>query len=293
MDRLEAMQTFVRVAELGSFAAVAQQLGVARSVVTRQIAALEQRLGGPLFTRSTRRLALTSAGSAFLERCRVILNLVEAAETDAAAERAVVRGSVRMGVPLSYGLKRLAPLLLQFAERHPAVALEVDYTDRRLDLVEQGFDLAIRVTARLAPSDVVRRLGTCRLQVVAAPDYLARHGTPVHPSELASHECLTYTGDPNPQAWSFLIDGQVQRIAIRSRFASNNGEVLLDAAAHGFGVALQPDFITDTWLADGRLVPILEAYTPPPLGVHALLPGGRHMPYRVRALLEFLADALA
>ena len=151
MDRLDAMRLFLRVAELGSFSAVALQAGVARSVVTRQIAALETHLGVKLMARSTRRLALTSAGSAYLEKCRVILNLVEAAEADVAAERLTPRGNIRISLPLSFGLRRLAPLLLDFSQRHPEVSLDMDYSDRRINLIEEGIDLAIRITRRLEP----------------------------------------------------------------------------------------------------------------------------------------------
>jgi DNA-binding transcriptional LysR family regulator len=293
MDRLEAMRTFLRVAEVGSFSAVAQQLGVARSVVTRQVAALEAHLGAKILARSTRRLSLTSAGTAYLEKCRVILNLVEAAETDVAAERAVARGKLRIGLPLIFGLKRLAPLLLDFAELHPGVNLDMDYTDRRVDLVEEGFDLCIRVTRRLGEGDVVRRLGEVRIRTVASPAYLARHGRPAHPSELAGHECLGYTGDPNPGTWPYTIDGRTENVYVQYRMSTNNGDVLAEAAVRGHGITLQPDFIADPWLADGRLVEILEDYAPAPLGVYALLPGTRHLPYRVRVLIDYLAVRLA
>lgn len=293
MDRLQAMESFVRVVELGNFSAAARQAGVARSVVTRQVAALEQHLGVKLLNRSTRRLSLTSAGTRYLEKCRVVLNLLEAVETDLAEERGELRGRIRMGLPLSYGLKRIAPLLLPFAERHPEVSLEADYTDRRLNLIEEGFDLAIRVTSRLAPGDVTRRLGGCRIVAVASRDYLARHGTPAHPSELSGHECLAYLGDANPNLWSFDMGGRVESFPIRSRFSASNGEALLGAAARGFGITLQPDFIADEWLADGRVVPVLASFRVPGLGVYALLPSGTHMPFRVRALLEYLATHLA
>ena len=292
MDRLDAMRIFVRVAELGSFSAVAQQLGVARSVVTRQVAALEAHLGAKLMVRSTRRLSLTSAGTAYLERSRVILNLVEAAETDVAEDRAVARGNVRVGLPLSFGLKRLAPLLLEFAELHPQVSLEMDYTDRRVDLVEEGFDLSIRITSRLGPGDVVRKLGTCTLVTAASPAYLARHGRPLRPADLAGHECLAYTGDPQPGTWTYGAGDRAESVYVRSRFSANNGDMLAEAAVRGLGVTLQPDFIVEPYLADGRLERVLEAFEPPPLGVYALLPGTRHMPYRVRVLIDFLSERL-
>lgn len=292
MDRLQAMETFVRVVEQGSFSAAARQAGVARSVVTRQVAALEKHLGAKLLNRTTRRLSLTSAGTRYLEKCRVILNLAEAAESDLAEERAELRGRIRIGLPLSFGLKRIAPLLLQFAAAHPEVSLEADYTDRRLNLIEEGFDLSVRVTSRLAPGDVARRLGSCRVFAVAAPDYLARHGTPAHPAELSDHECLAYLGDANPNLWSFDTGGRIESFPIRSRFAASNGEALLAAAAQGFGITLQPDFIVADWLADGRVVTVLGAFAAPGLGVHALLPSGTHMPFRVRALVEYLAASL-
>jgi DNA-binding transcriptional LysR family regulator len=286
------MRLFVRVAELGSFAAVARQLGVARSIVTRQVAALEAHLGAKLMVRSTRQLSLTSAGTAYLEKCRVILNLVDAAETGVAEERAVARGNIRIGLPLSFGLRRLAPLLLEFAERHPAVSLEMDYTDRRVDLVEEGFDLSIRITSRLAPTEVVRRLGSCSVVTVAAPGYLAMHGRPASPSELAGHACLVYSGDVDPGTWSFGRGERVVRVEVRSRFSANNGDVLAEAAAHGLGITQAPDFIAQPYLEDGRLEQILADFAPVELGVYALLPGARHLPYRVRALIDFISTRL-
>ncbi len=293
MDRLDAMHLFTRVAELGSFSAAAQQLGVARSVVTRQIAALEAHLGVKLMARSTRRLSLTSAGTAYLEKCRVILNLVEAAETGVAEERLTPRGNIRISVPLSFGLKRLAPLLLDFSQRYPEISLDMDYTDRRVNLIEEGIDLSIRITRRLEPGDVARRIGTARMQVVAAPEYLARHGRPQQPAELAHHECLGYTNAGATMPWQFMIDGQLESLPVRSRLNANNGDVMTEAAAQGLGITCQPDFITDTFIAAGRIEEILADFPMPELGIYAMLASNRHVPYRVRALMDFLAAGLA
>jgi DNA-binding transcriptional LysR family regulator len=293
MDRLDAMHLFVRVAELGSFAAVAQQLGIARSVVTRQIAALEAHLGVKLMARSTRRLTLTSAGTAYLEKCRVILNLVETAETDVAEERLTPRGNIRISLPLTFGLKRLAPLLLDFSQRYPEVALEMDYSDRRVKLIEEGIDLSIRITRRLEPGDVARKIGTGHLLALASPEYLARHGRPQHPSELVHHECLGYTAGGAGQNWQFMVDEQLESFPVRSRINANNGEVLTEAAAQGLGITLQPDFIADSFLLAGRVEAILNDFPIPELGIYAMLPSNRHVPYRVRALMDFLAAALA
>ena len=289
MDRLDAMHLFVRVAERGSFAGVADQLGVARSVVTRQIAALETHLGVKLMARSTRRLTLTAAGAAYLEKCRVILNLVEAAETDVAEHRLTPRGHLRLGLPLVFGLKRLLPMLLEFAQRYPEISLDMDYTDRRLNLIEEGFDLSIRITDRLEPGAIVRKLGACRLLTVASPDYLARHGRPAHPAELKHHECLTYTNDGSNTTWLFQVEGRPEPVAVRCRISANNGEALIEAAASGLGIALQPDFIAGPALAAGTVEAILEPFAPPALGIYALLPSNRYMPYRVRVCIDFLA----
>lgn len=292
MDRLDAMQLFVRVAELGSFSAVAQQMGVARSVVTRQVAALEAHLGSKLMARSTRRLTLTSAGAAYLEKCRVILNLVESAETDIAAEHQSPRGSIRISVPLSFGLRRVAPLLLDFARQYPEVSLDMDFSDRRQNLIEEGIDLSIRITRQLAAGDIARRLGSSRMKVVASPEYLARHGRPLQPQDLAHHEYLGYT-HAGGSTLSFMVDGQWRNVTVRSRLAGNNGDVLVEAAAQGMGVTAHPDFIVDDFIRAGRVEEVLGDFPLPELGIYAMLPGNRQVPHRVRVLIDFLAAALA
>lgn len=293
MDRLDAMHLFVRVAELGSFSAVAQQMNVARSVVTRQIAALEGHLGAKLMVRSTRRLSLTSAGAAYLEKCRVILNLVESAETGIAEDRQTPRGTIRISLPLSFGLKRLAPLLLDFSQRYPEVSLDMDYTDRRVNLIEEGVDLSIRVTRRLDPTDVARKMGETSLRLVASPEYLDRHGRPQHPDDLAGHVCLGYISNGSSMAWQFMVDGQPLTLPVRSRLNANNGDVLSEAAAQGLGITCQPDFIIGEYLASGRLEEILPAFAMSDLGIYAVLPSNRQIPHRVRVLMDFLAERLA
>ena len=288
MDQLEGMRLFVRVADQGSFAAVALQLGVARSVVTRKVAALETQLGVKLLARSTRRLSLTSAGAGYLEKCREILNLVEAAATEMAEDRQVPRGSIRASLPLIFGVRYLAPLLLEFGSLYPETALDMDFSDRRVNLIEEGVDLSIRITESLGPREVARRIGSSRMVTVAAPAYLERHGEPSHPEDLATHECLSYTFADNP-SWQFTVDGQVRSYPVHGRFQANNGDVLLDAAARGLGIAREPIFIAGDALARGLVKEILRDYPIPELGVYVVLPGNRHVPHRVRMLVEFLA----
>lgn len=293
MNRLDAMGLFVRVAELGSFSAAANQLGVARSVVTRQIAALEEHLGIKLMVRSTRRLSLTSAGSAYLDKCRVILELVEEAEAGVMEERLTPSGPLRVSLPLSFGLRRLVPLLLEFSQTYPQISLAMDFSDRQLNLIEEGIDLSIRITAQLNPGEIVRKLGNCRLLCVAAPDYLARHGRPQHPGELDRYACLGYSPQANNRPWTFQVDGQLQSFYLPLRLQANNGDALAEAAAQGLGIAVQPDFIVADLLAAGKLETLLEAFEPPALGIYAVLPSNRYLPQRVRVLIEFLSSRLA
>ena len=292
MDKLDAMQTFVRVAEAGSFIAVANQLQVDRSVVTRQVAALEKHLGAKLITRSTRSLTLTAAGSAYLEKCRVILNMVDAAESGLIEEKAVLRGRIRLGLPLSFGLQQLMPLLLDFADQHPDIELLMDLSDQRSNLVEEGIDLSIRITAHLQPGDIVRSLGQCRLLTLASPPYLSLHGQPQTPDDLRRHECLLYTSDTGPVPWRYQVDGQEVRVPVRGRIAANNGVALLQAAARCRGIAQQPDFIAQPFLQRGEVVEILQACAPPLLGIYAVLPSNRYIPQRVSRLMAHLAQAL-
>lgn len=293
MNHLEAMNLFVRVAELGSFTAAACQLGVARSVVTRQIAALEEHLGIKLMVRSTRKLSLTSAGSAYLEKCRVILDLVQEAEAGVMEERLTPSGPLRISLPLSYGLRRLVPLLLDFSQTFPEIRLAMNFSDRQLSLIEEGIDLSIRITSQLDPEEIVRRLGSSRLLTVAAPEYLARQGRPESPGELAGHACLGYSSQVNNRPWSFEVDGHLESVYVPLRLQANNGDALAQAAAQGMGIAMLPEFIVTEYLAEGRLEVLLDAYEPPALGIYAVLPSNRYMPHRVRVLIDFLSSKLA
>ncbi len=288
MDRLQAMQTFARVAEAGSFSAVADQLGVARSVITRQVSALEAGLHTKLIARSTRRLRLTAAGSAYLERCLEILNLVEEAESSLAEEPTAPRGPIRMSVPLSFGIRHLMAMLTEFSRAHPGVRLSLDFTDRQADLVREGLDLAIRIATNLDESTVARKIGVCRSVVVASPDYLRRHKRPRHPRDLAGHECFSYV--PGLRAsWPFLIDGKLAWIRAQGRIEANNGDALLDAAIRGLGITYQPTFIARPAIEAGLVVPLLSRFTGIEMGIYAIFPGTRYVPQRVRALVDYLA----
>ena len=220
------------------------------------------------------------------------LDLVETAESDVGEDRLKPRGAIRISVPLIYGIKRLAPLLLDFAQQYPEVVLEIDFSDRHTKLIEEGIDLAIRVTAQADPDDANRRIASERMVVVAAPEYLARHDTPRHPADLIRHVCLGYTVSGS-HMWPFRVAGKLEKFAVRCRLCANNGDVLVEAAARSLGITCQPEFITADYVADGRLREILSDFPLPELGVFEVLPGSRHVPHRVRVLMDWLAQRIA
>jgi len=291
MDRLDSMRLFVRVAELGSFSAVAQQMNVARSVVTRQVAALEAHLGAKLLARSTRRLSLTSAGAGYLEKCREILALVDAAEGGLSEDNQAPRGHIRMTLPLSFGIQQLMPMFGDFMIANPGVSLELDFNDRRANLIEGGFDLAIRIADHLDPGDVARKIGSSQGVIAAAPAYLARHGRPEHPKDLLGHECFGYLLAQRP-SWSFVIAGELQWFPISGRLQANSGEALLTAAIQGLGITRAPTFIAEQAVREGKLEILLPRFPTQELGIYAVFPSNRYVPHRIRALVGFLAERI-
>ena len=288
MDRLEAMRLFARVADLGSFTAVALQMNVARSVVTRQVAALEGHLGSKLIARSTRRLSLTSEGAGYLEKCREILDLVDAAEAGLNEDRQAPRGPIRLTLPFAFGHRQLMPMLSDFMSAHPDITLELEFSDRHVNLIEGGFDLAIRITDRLNPGDVARKIGTSRGVIAAAPTYLERHGRPTHPDQLIGHECFGYLLSPR-SGWSFVVAGETRWYPVQGRLQTNSGEAMLEAAIRGLGITRTPTFIAEQAVRHGQLEILLPAYPTLELGIYAVFPGTRHVPHRVRVLVDHLA----
>lgn len=291
MDRLAAMQVFVRVAEAGNFAAVAAQMGVARSAVTRQIAALEAHLGVKLMARNTRRLSLTTAGAAYLDQCRDILGRIDAAEGDLVGDGQILRGRIRATLPLSFGLHHLTPLIIEFSQTHPDIHFDLDFNDRRVDLIEEGLDLGLRISDSLADTTVARRLSVCRFAVVASPVYLKRHGIPKHPDDLVRHACFAYSLSPRG-GWNFIIDGKLRTVDIGGPLTANNGDVLLAAAKRGLGISYQPTFVVADAIRDGSLVPVLTKFACPEMAMFAVFPGHRYVPRRVTAFVDFLASRL-
>lgn len=289
MDRLNAERMFVKVVETGSFAAAAQRLGTSSGQASKLVARLEAELGVKLLNRTTRALFLTEAGQTYAERLRGLIEAFDDLETETRNAAVAPRGRLRLTAPLSFGTIRLAPVLVRFAAEFPDIALDVQFADRIVNLVDEGFDAAIRVGNPGDGTLIGRKLGVARMLCVAAPDYLARLPAPAEPAALAAHACIIDTNFRDPHHWPFA---QGQKVAVAGRLAFSNASACLCAAEAGLGIACLPDFVAADSLAAGRVQQVLAAFEPPPLGIHALYPGGRHLPAKVRVLVDFLARAL-
>lgn len=294
MDRISAMQVFVKVVELGSFARAAERMGLSTSACSRQVADLEAHLDTRLLNRTTRKLSLTEAGRTFHERCVQLVADVEEAELSARAGRDRPRGTLRVTCAVNFGLRHISPLLGAFLQRHPDVRIDLSLSDRMVDIVEEGFDLAIRIGESRSTSVIARRLGETQLLVCASPAYLKRHGTPTTPAQLAEHNCMLYEYLNPRNEWRFTgRDGSEHRVRVTGSMQANNGDVLADAAAQGLGVCCEPDFIVADHLASGRLQRILPEHEAPATAIYAVFPSRRHLSAKVRAFVDALAAAFA
>ncbi|MBO9858533.1 MULTISPECIES: LysR family transcriptional regulator [Xanthomonas] len=293
MDTLDAMRVFAAVAERNGFSAAADALDRSTASVTRQVAALEQRLDTRLLNRTTRRVSLTSAGSAYYQRCRQLLADLDDLEATIGAQALEPAGVLRVNAPVSYGIERLGALLPGFRARYPQVELDLSLSDRLVDMVEEGFDVAIRITRQPAPMLIARQLGKVRILACASPAYLARAGTPRHPSDLAGHECLLYHYSPSGDEVRFQgPEGDID-VRLRGGLRANNGHVLNAAALAGQGIVMQPDFLAEPHLAAGRLVRILPDYALDEIGIFAVYTSRSHLAPKVRSFIDYLIECMA
>lgn len=304
VDRLQAMNVFVKVVEQGSFARAAERLTMSTSAVSRYVADLEAHLDTRLLNRTTRRISLTESGHAYHERALQLLADLEEAESIAGSSTARPRGTIRLTCSINFGVKHLAPAMGLFQATHPEVLFDISVSDRFVDLVEEGMDLAVRIGELGNANLIARKIGQMQLMPCASPAYLKQHGTPRHPSELANHNCLTYEYAPVKNQWLFRerkpaksarasAGGEEVRVRVSGSVHGNNGELLAAVAAQGVGITFEPDFIVHPFIESGQLVPILKNWLPPPSPIYAVYPSRRHLSAKVRSFVDFLAAHFA
>jgi DNA-binding transcriptional LysR family regulator len=289
MDRLKQIESFTAVAGKGSLTAAAQAEGVAPAVIGRRIDALEERLGVKLLVRTTRRIALTHEGSAFLEDCQRLLADLASAEASVSAGGVKASGHLRITAPAGFGRRHVAPLVPDFVAAHPEVSLSLNLSDRVVDIVNEGYDCAVRVGDLPDSSLVSVRLADNRRRCVAAPAYLQRAGVPQTPAELARHACLTLTSDSSQtRGWAFSVDGEVTHLRPGGPLDCSDGQVLHDWCLRGLGIAWRSTWEVESDVAAGRLQEILEDFAAPPSGIHAVFAQRKHLPLRVRLWIDFV-----
>jgi DNA-binding transcriptional LysR family regulator len=289
MDRLKQIESFAAVAGKGSLTAAAQAEGVAPAVIGRRIDALEERLGVKLLVRTTRRLTLTHEGSAFLEDCQRILADIANAEASVSAGGVKASGHLRITAPAGFGRRHVAPLVPKFLALHPDVSLSLNLSDRVVDIINEGFDSAVRVGDLPDSSLVSVRLADNRRLCVAAPSYLQRAGTPKHPSELTRHECLLLSSDASQtRGWAFRVEGEVTHLRPSGRLDCSDGQVLHTWCLQGLGLAWRSTWEVEEQIAAGELQEVLAEFAAPPNGIYAVVPQRRHLPLRVRLWIDFL-----
>lgn len=294
MDRLAAIQVFSQVVESGSFAKAAGRLGLSTSAASRHVAELESHLQTRLLNRTTRRVSLTESGRAFYERSVQLLADLEEAEQEAARTAVVPRGTIKLTASVNFGVRHIAPAIAAFLAQHREVGFDVSLSDRIVDLVEEGFDLGIRVGVAGSDNIVARKLGETRLVPCASPGYIQAHGAPQAPEELEEHNCFTYEYVTPRNLWRFRDpSGHERTVRVRGNLHSNNGDLLAEAAARGAGIVFEPAFIVGLDVRAGRLVPLLQDFVPLPVPIYAVYPSRKHLSAKVRLFVDFLVARFA
>lgn len=292
IDRLSGMAVFAAVVDAEGFSEAARRLGLSKAAVSKQITRLEQRLGARLLQRTTRSLSMTEAGAAFYQRCQKILIEAELAESAVNSLAVQPQGTLRVSAPMSFGRTHVAPLIADFLAPYPELSLDLVLSDRYVDLVDEGFDLAIRIGDLSDSSLIAKRLAPTRMCLVASPIYLARAGQPTTIEALKRHQCLCYSYQRTGHVWRFMTRAGVRSIPIKGIFQANNGDVLRTAALGGLGIAMLPDFIVAADLAEGRLIALELDGRLADAGVYAAYPSQRQVAAKVRLFIDHLARAM-
>ncbi len=289
MANWEGVSEFVAVAESGSFTQASHRLNTSVANISRRVASLEERLKVKLLVRTTRKVSLTEAGQMYFQQCRLLVEGLEQAEQTVTQMQQTPQGKLKVTAPVTYGEQKIAPLLHEFLQQHEQLDLELVLTNQKLDLIEQGVDLAIRLGQLEDSSFRARKLSSRHLHVCATPEYLARYGTPYTLSELSQHQCLTGTYD----YWRFKENHQPRSVRVKGNISCNSGVVLVDAALKSMGMVQLPDYYVNEYLESGELVEVLTAYRTDREGVWGLYPHNRHLSAKVRLLVDYLAQSLS
>ncbi|WP_136658459.1 LysR family transcriptional regulator [Nitratireductor sp. XY-223] len=289
MDQIEAMRAFVAVAKENSFTGAAGRLGKSTKLVSNHVAALERRLAAQLFHRTTRSVTLTDLGTAYLERCRPLLDQFDELDDLVQDRHRALSGPIRITAPTGFGSAWLVQALAPFQTEHPAIEIDLHLTDKRVALVEEGFDLGVRIGILRDSTLRVRKLADMPLVVCAAPSYLETHGRPAHPQSLASHNCLINGDRQGPETWHFMREGEALSVRVTGNFTANMPAAVAAMAIGGLGIACSPRYAVEPALADGRLEALFEDSNAMDFGVYALYPPNRHLTARMRALIDHLA----
>lgn len=293
MDRFLEMQTFAAVVDAGSFVKAAEALGLSKAAMSRHVGELETRLGVRLLQRTTRRLSLTEEGQVFYARSKELLAGVDEAEAEITSRSGAASGLLRINAPFTFGILHLAPLWGVFRSQYPQVELDVTLADRVVDLVDEGYDVAIRIATLPSSTLISKRLASTRMVLCASPNYLAAHGTPQHPAELAAHAVISYSYLATRDEWHFVGPQGPVSVKTQPCIHTNNGDTCRAAALAHQGIILQPDFLVGRDLASGSLVELMPAFRALELGIYAVYPTRKHVPPKVRALIDFLAAHFA
>ncbi len=294
MDRLAAMQVFAQVVELGSFSKAAERLNLSTTATSRQVAELEAHLQTRLLNRTTRRVSLTESGRAYYERCIQLLGDLEEAEQEAARAAVVPRGTIKLTTSAAFGTRHVAPVIASFLAENPEVRFDVSLSERIVDLVEEGFDLGIRIGSPGSENLVARKLGETRIVPCASPTYLAAHGAPGVPEQLEQHNCFTYEYVTPRNLWRFRDpQGAERSVRVQGSLHSNNGDFVVEVAARGSGIVFEPAFIVGPEVRAGRLVPLLQDFEPAPMPIYAVYPSRKHLSAKVRVFVDYLVRAFA
>lgn len=293
MDRFLEMQTFAAVVDAGSFVKAAEALGLSKAAMSRHVGELETRLGVRLLQRTTRRLSLTEEGQVFYARSKELLAGVDEAEAEITSRSGAASGLLRINAPFTFGILHLAPLWGVFRSQYPQVELDVTLADRVVDLVDEGYDVAIRIATLPSSTLISKRLASTRMVLCASPNYLAAHGTPQHPAELAAHAVISYSYLATRDEWHFSGPQGPASVKTQPCIHTNNGDTCRAAALAHQGIILQPDFLVGRDLASGTLVELMPTFRALELGIYAVYPTRKHVPPKVRALIDFLAAHFA